>query len=76
MRGAGVPDPVGEGDQTIEAGDCIFSIADSAGHYWKTIWDHPRNHQLKQKRGFCMCFCPATRFTSRRSSLFQRLHAS
>ena len=46
-----MPDPVGEGDQTNEAGDSIISIADSAGHYWKTIWDHPRNHLLKLKRG-------------------------
>jgi len=49
--GAGAPHPVGEGNYIVEAGDCIFSISDRAGHLWETVWNHPRNQHLKQKRG-------------------------
>jgi hypothetical protein len=37
-------------DFTVDAGDCISSIAASNGFYWETIWNHPQNADLKQKR--------------------------
>jgi Putative peptidoglycan binding domain len=35
---------------TVDSGDCISTIAASHGFYWETIWNHPQNSALKQKR--------------------------
>ncbi|HUI55331.1 MAG TPA: peptidoglycan-binding protein [Bryobacteraceae bacterium] len=35
---------------TIQQGDCLASIAFEYGFFWKTIWDHAENRQLKTKR--------------------------
>lgn len=37
-------------DYTIQAGDCIASLARDRGFLWETIWNHPRNAQLKRTR--------------------------
>src|ERR1051325_2772781 len=42
--------PIGEGGYTIQDGDCIESIAYLTGHIWQTIWNHPRNTDLKASR--------------------------
>ena len=34
----------------IRTGDCITSVADAHGFYWKTLWDHAQNSDLKQLR--------------------------
>ncbi len=47
------PDDSGGGDgETVIVGqtDSILSIAKSHGFFWKTIWNHGKNAQLKQKR--------------------------
>ncbi|MBC7926062.1 MAG: hypothetical protein H7039_10445 [Bryobacteraceae bacterium] len=49
--GAGSAEPAGSGDRQIAQGECIFLIAENSGHYWKTIWNHPANFDLKRTRG-------------------------
>ena len=35
----------------VQAGDCVASIAASRGFLWQTLWNHPDNADLKQRRG-------------------------
>ncbi len=42
--------PVGDGEYEVQPGDCVESVAHRAGHFWQTIWDHPRNAALKAAR--------------------------
>jgi hypothetical protein len=37
-------------EHTVRPGDCIESIAFEHGHFWKAVWNHPDNHQLKSLR--------------------------
>jgi hypothetical protein len=34
----------------VRSGDCIESIADRAGHFWETVWNHPDNEALRSER--------------------------
>lgn len=34
----------------IKQGECLLSVAAKVGHFWKTIWDHPANSELKRVR--------------------------
>ncbi len=42
----------GDEGQTVVVGsdDSILNIAKANGFYWSTVWNHPRNSQLKSKR--------------------------
>ncbi len=44
------PPPTLEGPFTVDDGDSVPSIADRAGHFWETLWDHPRNRELREQR--------------------------
>ncbi len=37
-------------DQEIKAGDCILSVADENGFFWGTLWEHPKNFELRKER--------------------------
>ena len=35
---------------TVKQGDCIMNIAEVNGLLWETVWNHPDNAELKQRR--------------------------
>lgn len=35
---------------TVKQGECLSSIAQDAGFFWETLWNHPENSQLKKAR--------------------------
>jgi len=35
---------------TISQGDCLSNVADAHGFDWKSLWNHPENAALRQKR--------------------------
>jgi hypothetical protein len=37
-------------DYTVQDGDCVSSIAFENGFFWKTLWNHSSNADLKNKR--------------------------
>lgn len=43
---------------TVRAGDCIYSLARRHGFHWQTLWDHPDNSALKERRGDPGCLQP------------------
>lgn len=37
-------------DHTVANGDCLTSIAEENGFFWETLWEHPKNATLREKR--------------------------
>jgi hypothetical protein len=48
---AHLTEPVGEGARTVRAGECLASIAVEQGFFWETLWNHPDNAELRERRG-------------------------
>lgn len=42
--------PIGNSGHAVKKGDCIESIAEEYGIFWRTIWDAPENAKLKSAR--------------------------
>lgn len=43
-------EPVGTGEYVLQSGDCIHSVADAAGLFWKTLWNHGDNSAVRDAR--------------------------
>ena len=42
----------------VKQGECIYSIAFEKGFFADTIWDHPNNKELREKRTYPSVLCP------------------
>src|SRR5687767_2674498 len=42
--------PAGSGEYEVQQGECMNSISQAHGFFWKTLWNHPENAELKQAR--------------------------
>ena len=45
------PGPIGTGEYEVQQGECLSSIARRTGFFWKTLWEHPENTELRSVRG-------------------------
>ena len=47
---AGQITPVGSGQHEVSSTDCLNSISEQYGFFWKTLWELPENAELKEAR--------------------------
>lgn len=38
-------------DHRVRQGECLMFIAQQHGFFWQTVWNHPKNSELKRLRG-------------------------
>ncbi|APR80248.1 Hypothetical protein A7982_05595 [Minicystis rosea] len=38
-------------EHTVKQGECLYTIAHEHRYEWKALWDHPKNADLKARRG-------------------------
>lgn len=64
----------GDGDYTVQPGDCVASIGYRNGLFWQTIWTHPANSKLREARVSPNVLLPGDRLTipDRRTKFEQR----
>lgn len=31
-------------------GDCLINVSSTEGHFWETVWNHPQNAELRERR--------------------------
>ena len=34
----------------VQPGECLVSISESYGFFWETLWSHPENETLRNRR--------------------------
>jgi hypothetical protein len=59
-RGAKMELPVGRGSYVVKAGEGLSEIAERHGFFWRTLWEHPDNDELRggaKNQRYC---CQAT----------------
>ncbi len=63
MAGDDGTKPVGRGGYVVAAGDGMSSIAEAHGFFWKSLWDHPDNADLRTARKNAEILMPGDRVT-------------
>lgn len=55
--------PVGRGSHVVKAGEGLSEIAERHGFFWRTLWEHPDNDELREVRETPEVLLPGDRVT-------------
>ncbi|WP_394831110.1 peptidoglycan-binding protein [Pendulispora rubella] len=56
--GRQIKEPASSSAHRVKQGDCLSSIAEQHGLYWKTVWDFSENEGLRKQRKSPNVLCP------------------